>query len=107
MVNSTEIIAIFDLTDAPHGLYDVEVINPDGEVAVAPYRYLVEQALPPDVSVAMGGPRVLTAGQTGLYGLSLVSTTNVDIPYVEFQVGVPELDGFGPIRRPENIRTWR
>ena len=96
VVNGTEIVAIFDLTNAPHGLYDVEVINPDGQVAVAPYRYLVEQALPPDVSVAIGGPRVLTAGQTGLYGLSLVSTTNVDIPYVELQVGVPELDGFGP-----------
>ena len=70
-MNKTEIIAIFDLTDAPHGLYDVEVINPDGAVALAPYRYLVEQALPPDVSVALGGPRVVWAGQSGLYGFSL------------------------------------
>ena len=56
VVDKTKIIAIFDLTGAPHGLYDVEVINPDGAVALAPYRYLVEQALPPDVNIALGGP---------------------------------------------------
>jgi len=97
VVNSTKIIAIFDLTNAPHGLYDVEVINPNGQTAFAPYRYLVEQALAPDVSVALGGPRVLTAGAQALYGFSLESTTNVDIPYVDFVIGIPELDGItGP-----------
>ena len=61
-MDKTEIIAIFDLRNAPHGLYDVEVINPNGETAIAPYRYLVEQALEPDVSIALGGPRVVWAG---------------------------------------------
>ena len=89
VVDPTKIIAIFNLSDAPHGLYDVEVINPDGEIAVAPYRYLVDEALPADVSVALGGPRVIWAGQSGLYGFTLTSQTNVDIPYVEFQYGVP------------------
>ena len=31
VVDSTRIVAIFDLRDAPHGLYDVKVINPDGQ----------------------------------------------------------------------------
>ena len=48
----------------PHGLYDVAVINPDGAEAIVPYRYLVEQAIAPDVTVALGGPRVITAGST-------------------------------------------
>ena len=105
VVNSTEIVAIFDLTNAPHGLYDVEVINPDGQVAVAPYRYLVEQALPPDVSVALGGTRVVTAGNQAYYGLTVQSVTNVDIPYVFIQVGVPELDGIaGPYPQPDQYR---
>src|SRR5262249_57973621 len=91
VMDRTRILAVFDLTDAPHGLYDVEVINPDGEVALAPYRYLVEQALPPDVSLALGGPRVVWAGQSGLYGFSLSSRTNVDLPYVYIQYGVPAL----------------
>ena len=95
VIDATKIVAIFNFTNAPHGLYDVEVINPDGQVAVAAYRYLVEQALPPDVALALGGPRVLTAGQNAIYGFSLESLTNVDIPYVEFEVGIPELDGFG------------
>jgi len=91
VIDKTRIIAIFDLRNAPHGLYDVKVINPNGETALAPYRYLVEQALPPDVSIALGGPRVVWAGQSGLYGFTLTSRTNVDIPYVEFQYGVPGL----------------
>ncbi len=91
VVNSTEIIAVFDLTDAPHGLYDVTVINPDGSEADAPYRYLVEPALPPQVTVGLGGTRILYAGDTGYYGFSLQSLTNVDIPYVQFEFGVPNL----------------
>jgi hypothetical protein len=91
VMDATRIIAVFDLRNAPHGLYDVEVINPNGAVATAPYRYLVEQALPPDVSIALGGPRVVWAGNSGLYGFTLTSQTNVDIPYVEFQYGVPAL----------------
>ena len=91
VVNSTEIIAIFDLTDAPHGLYDVSVINPDGAEADAPYRYLVEPALPPQVTIGLGGTRVLYSGDTGYYGFSLQSETNVDIPYVQFEFGIPNL----------------
>src|SRR5262249_47371840 len=51
VVDNTKIVAIFDLTGAPRGLYDVAVINPGGATAFAPYRYLVERALPPDVAV--------------------------------------------------------
>jgi hypothetical protein len=56
VMDRTRIVATFDFTSAPHGLYDVEVINPDGAVALAPDRHLVETALPPDVSIALGGP---------------------------------------------------
>ena len=92
VVNATTIVAAFDLTGAPHGLYDVEVINPDGATAFLPYRYLVEQTLPASVAIGLGGPRVITAGGTGQYGLSIENTSNVDIPYINFQVGIPEID---------------
>jgi large repetitive protein len=91
VVNSTEIRAIFDLRDLPHGLYDVKVINPDGKEAIVPYRYLVERAIETDVTVGLGGPRVLEPGQTGTYGVSIQSLTNLDTPYIHFQFGVPEL----------------
>ena len=91
VVNSSEIIAVFDLTDAPHGLYDVSVINPDGAEADAPYRYLIEPALPPTVTIGLGGTSIMYSGDTGYYGLSLQSTTDVDIPYVQFEFGVPNL----------------
>ena len=91
VVDGTHIIAIFDFDDAPHGLYDVKVVNPDGEEAILPYRYLVEEAIEPDLTIGMGGDRVLSIGETGTYGVSFKSLTNVDTPYVYFQYGVPEL----------------
>lgn len=54
-----------------------------------PYRNPVERALPIDVTVGLGGPRVLPAGTTGIYGISLQSLTNVDTPYVYFEFGAP------------------
>ncbi|RYD85586.1 MAG: APHP domain-containing protein, partial [Verrucomicrobiaceae bacterium] len=91
VVDGTKITAVFDFTNAPHGLYDVKVINPNGDTAILPYRYLVERAIDADVSVGLGGPRVIPAGQAGLYGFSLQSLTNVDTPYVYFNFGIPEL----------------
>ncbi|WP_205678900.1 CARDB domain-containing protein [Aquisphaera insulae] len=91
VIDSTRIIATFDLRDAPHGLYDVRVTNPGGESAVVPYRYLVETALEPEVRVGLGGPRTLAPGATGTYGVSLENLSNVDQPYIYFKFGVPEL----------------
>ncbi len=91
VIDSTEITAIFDLREAPHGLYDVKVINPDGSEAIVPYRYLVERAIEPDVTVGLGGKNVLTPGENGTYGFSVKSLTNIDTPYVHFQFGIPEL----------------
>ncbi|MGB7378807.1 MAG: putative Ig domain-containing protein, partial [Rivularia sp. (in: cyanobacteria)] len=91
VIDNTHIQAIFDLTNAPHGLYDVKVINPNGEEAVLPYRYLVERAIEKDVRIGLGGPRIIAPGEVGTYGVSLESLTNVDTPYVHFQFGIPEL----------------
>jgi hypothetical protein len=91
VINGTKIIAVFDLRGAPHGLYDVEVINPDGARTVAAYRYRIERALEPDVTIGLDGPRVLSPGDTGLYGVTLQSQTNVDVLHVLSQFGVPEL----------------
>ena len=100
VVNATKIVATFDLTDAPLGLYDVEVINPDGSTAVQPYRFLVEQAEPIDVTVGMGGPSTLGIGQIGNYLVSLESITNVDTPYVFFECGVPDAPNPAPFLIP-------
>src|SRR5581483_8883158 len=85
VMDGTRIVAVFDLRQVPHGLYDLTVINPDGARATVPYRYLVETALEEDVAVGLGGPRFLELGQTGLYGVTVQSLTNVDTPYVQFQ----------------------
>ena len=74
----------------------MSVINPNGAEVDAPYRYLVEPALPPSVTLGLGGTRVLYSGDTGFYGFSLQSTTNVDTPYVQFEFGIPNL-GNNPI----------
>ena len=89
IVNATRIVAIFDLVDAPHGLYDVEVTNPDGQVATIPYRYLIEEADPYSITVGLGGPSELEYGDVGWYGFGIYSLTNVDIPYVHFEFSMP------------------
>ena len=91
VIDATRIIATFDFREREHALYDVKVINPDGAEAIVPYRYLIERALEIDVTIGLGGPRVVPASQAGLYSVSLQSLTNVDTPYVYFQFGAPEI----------------
>jgi CARDB len=91
VLDSTHIRATFDFTGAPHGLYDVEVINPDGAIAVEPYRYLIERAVQPDATIGLGGPRVVLAGDTNTYSISFQSLSNLDTPYVYFTYGVTML----------------
>ncbi len=96
-ISSTEIIAEFDLTGAPHGLYDVQVTNPDGQVAIAPYRFQVEQTIEPDVTIGVGGPRFILAGDTGTYSVALDNLGNINAPYVEFNVGISQLSNALPL----------
>src|SRR6185503_474102 len=95
VLDSTRIKAIFDLRDAPHGLYDVKVINPNGQSITEAYRYLIERAIEADVTVGLGGPRIIPAGGMGTFGVSLQSLTNVDTPYVHLVYGAPEMQENG------------
>ncbi|MCP4713252.1 MAG: hypothetical protein GY869_31865, partial [Planctomycetes bacterium] len=107
VVDATEIIATFDLRNAPHGLYDVQVINPDGAVSRIPYRYLVEEALPLDLTVGMGGPALLDIGELGWYGVGVYSLTNVDAPYVHVEFGVPHLENSQGSLIPGELLVFR
>ncbi len=92
VVDSSKIIATFDFTGAPHGLYDLKVINPSGDTAIVPYRFLVERAIEPEVTIGIGGPRVILAGDQATYSVALQNLANVDAPYTYFEVGVPQLN---------------
>ncbi len=110
-VSSTEIIAEFDLTGAPLGLYDVQVTNPDGQVAIAPYRFEIEQTVQPDVTIGVGGPRFILAGDTGTYSVALQNEGNINAPYVEFNVGIPQLSNDLPLNAqnqgpPINVNVY-
>lgn len=91
VLDATHIRAVFDMRKFPHGLYDVTVINPDGERVTEAQRYLVERGIEADVTIGIGGPRTLSPGENGLYSVSLQSLTNVDTPYVRFDIGAPEM----------------
>ena len=67
------------------------MINPGDETAVVPYRFLIEQAIEPDVTIGIGGPRTILAGDVGTYSVALQSVSNLDTPYVYFEVGIPEM----------------
>src|SRR5690606_33646717 len=91
VVDASTIIATFDFTDAPHGLYDIKVISPDGAQSSEPYRFLIERGIEPEVTIGVGGPRVILAGDQATYSVALENRSNLDAPYTYFQVGVPEL----------------
>ncbi|MFP4283657.1 MAG: hypothetical protein ACLFU2_13635, partial [Opitutales bacterium] len=95
VVDATEIVAVFDLRDAPLGLYDLSVINPDGSESVIPYRVYVASPEALEATVGLGGPAVLELSKGGFpnatYALSLLSLTNVDTPYLFFEYGVPRV----------------
>ncbi|HET6719725.1 MAG TPA: CARDB domain-containing protein, partial [Rhodocyclaceae bacterium] len=91
VLDATHIRAVFDLRQLPHGLYDVIVINPDGQRVVEAQRYLVERGIEADVTIGIGGPRTLNPGESGVYSVSLQSLSNVDTPYVRFDFGAPEM----------------
>ena len=91
VLDATRIRAVFDLRAAPYGLYDVIVTNTDGQTVTEPYRFLVERAIEPDVTIGIGGPRSIDPGNAADYSVSLQSLTNVDTPYVRFDVGASEM----------------
>ncbi|MEM9827396.1 MAG: CARDB domain-containing protein, partial [Planctomycetota bacterium] len=90
-VSASQIIAKFDFTDMPRGLYDVQVINPGGQVAVVPYRFQIERTIEPEVTIGVGGPRYIFAGDNGTFSVALQNLGNVDAPYVFYNVGIPEM----------------
>src|SRR5690606_35714972 len=91
VIDATHIRAVFDLRHVPYGLYDVRVINPNGQTVTEPLRYLVERAIEADVTIGVGGSRSIEPGQSGIYSVSLQSLTNVDTPYVRFNLGATNL----------------
>ncbi|MCM8597201.1 MAG: putative Ig domain-containing protein, partial [Candidatus Accumulibacter sp.] len=91
VLDATHIRAVFDSRRLPHGLYDVTVINPDGQQVTEAERYLVERGVEPEVTLGIGGPRTLEPGESGIYSVSLQNLGNLDTPYVRFSVGVPEM----------------
>src|SRR6185503_17843485 len=95
VVDATQIIATFDLRDAPRGLYDVQVTNPNGAISIVPYRFLVEAAKPLDVTIGLGGPSEIPVSKSGttpaFYQVGLLSLTNIDTPYAHLSFGVPRL----------------
>ena len=91
VINGTKIIATFDFTGQERSLYDLKVINPDGQEAIVPYRFQIERAIEPEVTIGVGGPRAILAGDVGTYSVALQNLSNLDAPYTYFQFGVPEM----------------
>ena len=89
-VDATELIAVFDLRDAPNGLYDVQVLHPDGRLAVDPYRFQIESADPLEVNVGVGGPSQIDLGSTGSYGFAVQNLANVDTALHDCRLRIPQ-----------------
>ncbi|MDA8746284.1 hypothetical protein N9N28_16795, partial [Rubripirellula amarantea] len=100
IVDATRIVAVFDLSEAELGLYDVVVTNPDGKAAIVPHRLLVEPASELDTDVGMGGPNLIGLGESGIYNVTAASLTNIDTPYVHWSINVPRIKNPDPALIP-------
>ena len=94
--SATKIMATFDFSGVPYGLYDLTVTNAGaagqaGETVTIPYRFLVEPMIEPDVTIGIGGPRTILAGESETYSVALGNLANIDAPYTFFQIGIPEM----------------
>ncbi|MEO6752143.1 MAG: CARDB domain-containing protein, partial [Chthoniobacteraceae bacterium] len=107
VVDATRIVAVFDFRNAPLGLYDVQVANPDGSTAIVPYRLLVSQAKALDATIGLGGPDEIALSKAGFsngyYAVSLLSLTNVDTPYVFIQYGAARVQNSSGVIPGERI----
>ncbi len=91
VLDVTHIRAVFALRSALRGLYDVSVTNPDGKRVTEVNRYLVERSIEADFTTGIGGPRAVSPGGNFLYSVPLQSLTNIDTPYVRFDIGATEM----------------
>ncbi|MDP2220720.1 MAG: CARDB domain-containing protein, partial [Hydrogenophaga sp.] len=91
VIDSTHIRAIFDTRTFPKGLYDVTVINPDGQRITEAQRLLIERGIEADVTIGLGGDQTIEPGSGSVYSVSLQSLTNLDTPYVRFDFGATEM----------------
>ncbi|MCC6008545.1 MAG: putative Ig domain-containing protein [Rhodobacteraceae bacterium] len=112
VLDSTRIVATFDLTGAPLGLYDVSVTNRSGARVTLPYRVMVEPPQSPEVGVAINGPRVVTTTDILVdFPILVRNAANIDAPYVHFQTWQADFDINLIIARetPEGelTRGWR
>ncbi|HEV6968860.1 CARDB domain-containing protein, partial [Roseateles sp.] len=103
VLDATHIRAVFDLRHVPLGLYDVIVTNPDGQRVVEPYRYLVERMIEVDAAIGIGGARNIEPGDSSTYSVSLQSLTNVDTPYVRFDVGATDMGNSADVLEGLNL----
>ena len=66
------------------------------------------------MTIGVGGPRFILAGDTGTYSVELENLGNINAPYVEFNVGIPQLsnvpfpaDPSQPlVLPPENVNVY-
>jgi hypothetical protein len=70
--------AIFDLTGAATGLWDVVVVGPDAQTATLPDGFTIEAVRAPQLRVDVVGPGVLRANHQTAFDLVLENRGNVD-----------------------------
>lgn len=82
----------FDMTaaDLALGTYDVVVKRKDGSQVTLPAGFTLEQGTPMDISVGWAPPSAILRGGSGSIAFSFQNTSNIDVPFVNGVILVPE-----------------
>lgn len=85
-----EIQAVFDLVNAPLGMYDVVVSNPGQPDMILPQAYKVAEASLPDVFVQVNGRDRALLNRWSTYNISFGNRGNTDAYYQLLWIAVPD-----------------
>lgn len=87
VLDAATVKARFFLTNAPHGVYDLVLINPTGMRATLQQSVTIEGATAMSVSVAVNGNTRPRVRRPSSINAELVNSGNVDIQYALVHVG--------------------
>lgn len=104
--DGTTLTVLFDLTDKAAGEWSLSVTNADGQRAVAPHLFTIEEGVDPEVWVEIVGRETIRAGRNQTYILRCGNPSDVDINDVLLWIDAPsqwqaQLD-VPPIEIPED-----
>jgi hypothetical protein len=89
LTSSMQAKLLWDLTNVAVGKYDLVATNTNGEEVALAGAVEVEKSTGYKLDYYVASPQVLRYGRNAFYNVTIKNIGNVDIPFVQTQIGIP------------------